>query len=177
MQQKRIIPRTCAYCGVEFHATRQSVKLGRAKLCSVDCRSAASRRPKPAVVIGPSSKKHAPWPERFWRKVKKTDECWIWRAYVDHAGYGRFCKSGAKSEYAHTISYEEKVGPVGDGLEIDHLCHNADPSCPNDRKCQHRRCVRPDHLEAVTHRVNALRGQGYYAKAFRKSQQESNVLR
>lgn len=47
--------------------------------------------------------------------------------------------------YAHRLSYELFVGPIPDGYELDHLCRN-------------RGCVNPAHLEAVTHRVNVLRG-------------------
>ena len=36
-------------------------------------------------------------------------------------------------------------GPIPDGLQLDHLCRN-------------RKCVRPDHLDAVTGRENVLRG-------------------
>lgn len=77
--------------------------------------------------------------ERFWSKVNKTEECWLWTAAVDKAGYGRF-----GDRYAHRYVYELKVGPVPQGLQIDHLCRV-------------RHCVNPDHLEPVTQRENILR--------------------
>ena len=48
--------------------------------------------------------------------------------------------------YAHRFAYELAYGPIPEGLELDHLCRNAS-------------CVRPTHLEAVTHQVNMVRGK------------------
>jgi hypothetical protein len=59
-------------------------------------------------------------------------------------GYGKFWLDG-RAQLAHRIAYELNVGPIGDGLHIDHLCRN-------------RACVRPDHLEPVTIRDNLMRG-------------------
>lgn len=47
--------------------------------------------------------------------------------------------------YAHRIFYARLVGPVPEGLQLDHLCRN-------------RWCVNPEHLEPVTLRTNVLRG-------------------
>jgi hypothetical protein len=58
-------------------------------------------------------------------------------------------------------------GDIPVGMDIDHLCHNADPDCVSDASCPHRRCVNPKHLEAVTHRVNTLRGNGWMARRVR----------
>ncbi len=170
MPKKRITPQPCPMCGELFAPFATDARRGKGKVCSSACRSASFRTvvETEAPYVGPSSKKHSPWRERFWRKVNKTEECWVWLAYVDHGGYGRFCKTGAVAEYAHKIAYEEEVGKIDEGLEFDHLCHTNDPSCPGGR-CRHRRCVRPSHLEPVTHRVNALRGQGYYAKSARRA--------
>ena len=59
-------------------------------------------------------------------------------------GYGVRYYQG-RQQRAHRISYEMAVGPIPDGLVIDHLCRN-------------RACIRPGHLEAVTQRENILRG-------------------
>lgn len=92
---------------------------------------------------------------RFWRKVQKTDECWLWQGTRDRRGYGQL-RVNKKSRPAHRISYELLVGPIPVGLVIDHLCRN--PSCVN-----------PAHLEAVTDRVNILRGSCLSAQRARQS--------
>lgn len=84
--------------------------------------------------------------ERFWAKVEKTANCWLWVAKLDSGGYGQFFLAG-KHRMAHRISYELSVGLIPDGLTLDHLCRV-------------HRCVRPDHLDPVTTRVNILRGIG-----------------
>lgn len=86
--------------------------------------------------------------ERFWSKVQSTapDECWLWTASVDRGGYGKFRHSTDSGWVrAHRWAYEHLVGPIPNGLVIDHLCRV-------------RNCVNPDHLEPVTNRENTLRG-------------------
>lgn len=94
---------------------------------------------------------------RFWGKVNfdgplwNGTPCWVWTAGKNR-GYGRTFWDG-RHQYAHRISYELLVGPIPDGLTIDHLCRN-------------RACENPGHLEPVTMRVNWLRGNApttYYA--------------
>ena len=81
--------------------------------------------------------------ERFWEKVDTTGECWVWTAAVSN-GYGRFATPKGRTNLAHKFLYEETVGPVPEGMELDHLCRN-------------RACVRPDHLEPVTRKENLNR--------------------
>lgn len=76
--------------------------------------------------------------ENFLSKINKTDGCWIIKS-KSTKGYRRFMQL-----LAHRVSYELFVGPVPDGLVLDHLCGN-------------RFCVRPDHLEAVTEVENGRR--------------------
>lgn len=80
----------------------------------------------------------------FWDKVCKTDSCWEWMACRFPLGYGLAWWDG-RNRLAHVVSYELSFGPVPEGLELDHLCRN-------------RSCVRPDHLEPVTHKTNVRRG-------------------
>jgi hypothetical protein len=73
-----------------------------------------------------------------------VDDCIEWAGHIDRDGYGRTSRNG-KTIGAHRLVYEEEVGPVPVGLEIDHLCRN-------------RRCTNVTHLEPVTHRENCRRG-------------------
>jgi hypothetical protein len=82
---------------------------------------------------------------KFWAKVSKTDTCWNWIGGKDRDGYGQFCPSGSTIQRAHRYSYKTLVGPIADGMTIDHLCKN-------------RACVNPDHMEVVTLKENILRG-------------------
>lgn len=95
--------------------------------------------------------------ERFWAKVVKTDSCWLWAGGENGKGYG-FMKvvAGESPVYVHRFAYDLLVGPIPEGLTIDHLCRV-------------RNCVNPDHLEAVTSRVNTLRGFGTSAQNARKT--------
>jgi hypothetical protein len=94
---------------------------------------------------------------RFWAKVNVTPDCWEWTAAlnVKEDGYGSFGGNG-QIVLAHRFSYVLLVGPIPEGLTLDHLCRN-------------RRCVNPDHLEPVTLRENILRGEGLTAKNARKT--------
>ena len=80
---------------------------------------------------------------RFFSKFVFDDGCWEWRGSIKPNGYGYF-SLWPKKVYAHRLSYELLVGPIPDGMHIDHICFN-------------RRCVRPDHLDAVTQKVNNQR--------------------
>lgn len=71
--------------------------------------------------------------------------CWIWTGALLPTGYGQMW-NGSKPTSAHRLSYELRYGPIPKGLQIDHLCRV-------------RRCIRPDHMEAVTARENWLRGK------------------
>lgn len=77
--------------------------------------------------------------------VDPVSSCWNWTGAMRHSGYGAMFLTGTKSVAAHRYVYEYTVGPIPDGLVLDHLCRN-------------RRCVNPVHLEAVTQRINSLRG-------------------
>jgi hypothetical protein len=84
-------------------------------------------------------------PARFWQKITQDDDgCWVWGAAVNAHGYGRLAWQGA-NRFAHRVAYAELVGPIPDGLTLDHLCRNPP-------------CVNPAHLEPVTSAVNILRG-------------------
>lgn len=91
----------------------------------------------------------------FWEKVAKTDDgCWAWIGPLDRNGYG--LAGGMKKVLAHRMAYRELVGEIPAGLGLDHLCRN-------------RACVRPDHLEPVSHRENCRRGNGWAGTNARKT--------
>lgn len=107
-------------------------------------------------------------PARFLSKFTVNDNgCWIWNACRDTKGYGRVSVDGV-ARLAHRVIYELLVGPIPEGLTLDHTCHN-DATCEGGYDCPHRPCVNPDHLEPVTSRLNTLRGQGRAAKAARRT--------
>lgn len=72
--------------------------------------------------------------------------CWIRIGFTTNMGYSRVSIAG-RSMYAHRAMYEQEVGEISDGMELDHLCRQT-------------KCIRPDHLEVVTRAVNLRRGNG-----------------
>lgn len=93
--------------------------------------------------------------ERFWDKVEFTGFCWLWTAHINSGGYGTFRGRDRRMVKAHRFAYETLLGPIPNGQHLDHLCRV-------------RRCVNPDHLEAVEPRVNTLRGMSPTAILARK---------
>jgi hypothetical protein len=82
-------------------------------------------------------------PESFWALVDKTESCWLWRGHTHRSGYGQLGYH-RKAWKAHRLAFTLAGGHLIDGLELDHLCRN-------------RGCVRPDHLELVSHGENVRR--------------------
>ena len=98
------------------------------------------------------------------------DQCWHLPPGVGgpHGnGYDKLTVSGVKW-YAHRLAYTLFVGPIPEGTEVDHQCHNRDAECRGGDTCPHRKCCNPAHLEAVPHRINALRGKSPTADNARK---------
>jgi hypothetical protein len=94
-------------------------------------------------------------PRRILAKIELVPSgCWEWGGYRDRRGYGQ-ARYDARTCYVHTVIYVATVGPVPDGMELDHLCRN--PPCCN-----------PCHLEAVTHLENIRRGEWAPARNARK---------
>ena len=83
--------------------------------------------------------------QRFWAHVDVSEGCWAWAGARNSKGYGLYTPVRRGVFMAHRFAWESHVGPIPEGLQIDHLCRN-------------RSCVRPDHLEPVTLQENIRRG-------------------
>lgn len=98
-----------------------------------------------------------PWPQNLiQRMVERDDGCIEFTGALSSQGYGLVWRDGSMRP-AHRAAYELLVGPIPDGLHIDHVCHSADESCIGGSGCPHRRCVNPAHLEPVTPSENVRR--------------------
>ncbi len=121
----------------ELGVSRQRVDRIRAELGMTTGRRAP--KPKP--------RRRTPF-ERFAEKfeINPETECWDWTASQNGLGYAKFHVQfkGGRERYGHRYSYHHFVGVIPASLELDHLCRN-------------KRCVNPDHLEAVTGKVNVQR--------------------
>ena len=86
--------------------------------------------------------RRTPPEQRVWKfiiKGRAHDACWIWIGHRNEKGYGLFEK-----QQAHRFVYAMLVGPIPEGLQLDHLCLR-------------KECVRPSHLYPVTNAENMAR--------------------
>lgn len=105
-----------------------------------------------------------PLADRVWDYVDKSESgCWLWRRAVSSQGYGRLVVDG-KGVGAHRFFYELCVGPIPDGLHVDHLCRV-------------RLCVNPAHLEPVTAAENNRRAARGSAKVVVTPDSEAALAR
>lgn len=82
----------------------------------------------------------------FSRVLVQPNDCWLWTGALTRKGYGAIGEGGKRGRtlQVHVVAYQLLVGPVPKGLELDHLCRV-------------RNCVKPSHLEPVTHAENLRR--------------------
>jgi hypothetical protein len=93
--------------------------------------------------------------ERFWTKVDDRmlgpGGCWLWTAAIDKPpnDYGYFQRSGGLGTVrAHRHAHEHMVGPIPDGMTLDH------------RMCRVKKCVNPAHLILCTQSENCSQPDG-----------------
>lgn len=121
--------------------------------CAVPLRKGAKRQCRPCYR---ARRQNLDPEKRFWSRVHRTDGCWMWTGSRFGKGYGQFTLRPVPKQRihvgAHAYSYRLFHGPVPDGMEVMHLCHN-------------KLCVRPDHLKAGTHleNIRASVAAGHYA--------------
>lgn len=121
--------------------------------CKCGCGTPTPWMPKNAryaiYADGHNPRRPRPRAERFWEKVDKAgpNGCWLWTASLNEHGYGYFGRgrgvTGVTTK-AHRVAYELVVGPLPEGMVLDHICSV-------------RSCVNPAHLEPVTQRENLRR--------------------
>jgi hypothetical protein len=146
----------------EFGVTRERIRqiwtgeTGRqiARLPGAGCPRCGGRRSEPAhgQTARHRDAQQMRAVRRFWTRVNRDGPvpeydptlgpCWLWTASTYPTGYGHSILF--RLGYAHRVSYRLVKGPIPEGMTLDHLCRVP-------------LCVNPDHLEAVTHRVNVLR--------------------
>lgn len=108
---------TCQFCGKAFTSPPKRVQQGRGKFCSRKCQGAASR---------------AKAADRFWSRVDKDSDCWLWQGRIEPNGYGS-CWYEGRTYSTHRVAYELTYGSIPAGI---HILHH----------CDVRTCCNPAHL-------------------------------
>ena len=134
--------KTCRQCGKVYSpGYNQRAAFEESRYCSRECSNNRNRRSidKIFALI----------------RIDPVTGCHEWQGYRNKGGYGRTRLMGTR-QLVHRIVWEHKNGPVPDGLELDHICRNTS-------------CCNPEHLRAVTSKVNSLAGVNPCAENARKT--------
>lgn len=132
---RRIAALNCGRCGATFGV--KACDAPKRRYCSRRCLAASQSDAAAATRAG-----------RFWARVRKGSDCWVWTGSTDRNGYGRLTVPGSgaggrRLAKAHRMAWELTNGPISGGLGVLHRCDNPP-------------CVRPDHLWLGTPLDNAL---------------------
>lgn len=100
--------------------------------------------------------------ERLYERSERVDLgyetlCFVQTRGLLRTGYGQVRDADGRVRRSHIVVWEQKHGPVPDGFELDHLCHDA-RTCPGGFTCPHRACHEVSHLVPATHLDNVRRG-------------------
>lgn len=87
------------------------------------------------------SRRYPAFEQRFWSKVTKAADCWLWTASANTRGYGQIQVGDGKPRRAHRLAFEMRFGPIPAGRQVCHTCDT-------------RLCVRND--DAGLYELNGL---------------------
>ena len=155
----------CPPCQAIAAAGAQSEHRPRTVPCSMDSGDCVPGRLRLGLCsrhYGWNKRNGSPTPppdvDHFARYVVTAEGCWEWTGPLyEDTGYGH-SPASTGDQLAHRAFYKRYVGPIPDGLDLDHQCHNRSRDCAGGATCRHRRCVNPADLEPATRSVNLLRG-------------------
>ena len=136
------VVKQCRQCGKEYSPKYgQWTAFEESKYCSHECSVFGQRRSIESVFSQ--------------IRIDPITGCHVWTGYKNARGYGMTRFQGTR-KLVHRIVWQHKNGPVPEDLELDHMCRNTS-------------CCNPEHLRAVTARVNVLASDNLCAQNARKS--------
>jgi hypothetical protein len=111
--------------------------------------------------------------------TKEQTECWFWEGAKTSEGYGiiKRKKNGkAYTIFTHRLMYVIHNDHIPEGYVVDHMCHSSDVESCKGGICQHRSCINPAHLQAITFEKNLKLAKhwkgGVFPESSRKNRRE-----
>lgn len=86
-----------------------------------------------------TNRHHTP-EESYAARTVRQGKCLVWTGSICSGGYGQIGIRG-RMTLVHRYAWEREFGPIPEGWEVDHRCHN-------------RACSELSHLRIVTHKQN-----------------------
>lgn len=110
-------------------------------------------------LAGGPKQDHRPLANRYLERTRRdANGCLLWTGAKSGSGYPH-AGAGGQIVSLHRWVYETFVTVVPAGWEVDHRCHNDDPTCSGGVDCLHRLCLERTHLEAVPRGLNIVRAR------------------